>query len=272
MSEKLPLRFFVVTFAWSWLLWLPLVFGGLKIIPITKDLLTAITIPLIILGAFGPAVGAFVSLRTLKGKGAIGVYLKSFLSLKFGWKVWVSIFSVLGFSTAIAWYIPEMFGESRLPMLLPSIYIFPIYLVIMIFLGGGQEEIGWRGYILPFLEKRFGPWIGSTILGLIWAIWHIPLWFIPGTSQAYMSFAAFVILTLGLSFFLSWVIKSSGKRPMAGLIAHGTANAFIPVFPTIIMVTGAPQIRFWILAFLVLIIGIVFMLISSKIKKSENSV
>lgn len=269
MKEKFPLRFFIITFAWSWLFWLPLVLAGFNIIPINKELLTSITILVSILAAFGPAVGAFVSLRTLKGKGAIGIYLKSFFNLKFGWKVWVIVFSVLGFSTAISWFIPELFGESRLPMLLPNFYIFPIYWLIMVFLGGGQEEIGWRGYILVFLEKRFGSWMGSIILALVWACWHIPLWFIPGTSQTYTNFIGFIMLTLGYSFFFSWVMKSSGKRPLAGLIAHGTANAFVPVFPTLIMTPGVPQIRYWIWASLTLIIGIVTIVISNKNLKKK---
>lgn len=53
---------------------------------------------------------------------------------------------------------------------------------------------------------------------------------------------------------------------MAGLIAHGTANAFVPLFPVLIMEDGVPQIRFWIWTFLSLIIGIVFL-----IKNINNS-
>jgi membrane protease YdiL (CAAX protease family) len=258
-QEKFPLRFFAVTFLWSWLFWLPLVLAGFKIIPINQDLLKSITIPISILAAFGPAVGAFVSLRTLKGKGSIGAFLKPFFSLKSGWKVWVAIFSVFGLTTVLAWYIPELFGEPRLPMLLPNIYIFPIYLIIMIFFGGGQEEIGWRGYILVFLENRFGRWLGSIILALVWSCWHIPLWFIPGTSQTYVNFLGFIMLTLGYSLFYSWIMKASGRRPLVGLIAHGVANAFVPVFPTIIMTLGVPQTRYWIWTSLTLISGIVIL-------------
>jgi hypothetical protein len=271
-KEKFPSRFFIVTFLWSWLIWLPLVLAGFNIIPITKELSTSLYVPLSILAAFGPAVGAFFSLRTLKGKGAIGTFLKSFLSLKFGWKVWVTIFSIFGLSSAIAWFIPELYGESRLPMLLPNIYIFPIYWVMMVFIGGGQEEIGWRGYILAFLEDRFGRWLSSIILALVWACWHIPLWFIPGASQTYTNFFGFIMLTLGYSFILSWTMKSSGKRPLVALIVHGTANAFVPVFPTIIMTLGVPQIRFWIWTSLTLIIGIVIMVISNNnLKKAVQS-
>ena len=269
MKEKIPFRFFVITFAWSWIIWLPLILAGFGIIPVSEKLLTIITTPVSIVGAFGPAVGAFVSLRTLEGKGAVTSYIKSFFNLKFGLKVWISIFFVLGLITVASWFLPELFGEPRLPMLLPNVYIFPIYWLIMVFLGGGQEEIGWRGYILTFLERRFGLFLGSGILGLIWACWHIPLWFIPGTSQTYMNFFGFIMLTTGYSFFFSWIMKSSGNRPLAGLIAHGTANAFIPLFPVIIMKLYVPQIRFWIWTSLTLIIGIIFLFVN--IKNSNGS-
>jgi len=268
-TEKIPIRFFIITYSWSWILWSPLVLCGFGIIPLSKDIFSVITLPAIGLGAFGPAVGALCSLRTTKGKGAIRTYLKSFLNLKFGWKVWIVIFIALGLSTAVAWIIPGFFGEARLSMLLPSILIFPLYWLLMVFFGGGQEEIGWRGYILPFLENKFGRWLGSGILGLIWAFWHLPLWFIPGTNQTYMNFGGFIILTLGYSFFFSWVMEASGKRPLAGMIVHGTANAFVPLFPVVVLSVSAVQVRYWIWVSLTLAIGIAFLLISTIKNKAQ---
>ncbi len=262
MKKDVPLRFFIITFTWSWLIWLFLILGGFE--------KSSITIPVSIIAAFGPAAGAFFSLRTLNGKGAVKQYVKSFLNLKFGWKVWAGIFLVLCTTTAAAWYIPELFGQPRLPMLLPGIYVFPVYWLMMVFLGGGQEEIGWRGYILPLLEKRFGTWTGSTILGLIWAVWHIPLWFIPGTSQTYMHFAGFIMLTLGYSYFYSWVMKASGGRPLAGLIAHGTANALVPVFPVLIMSLNVPQTRYWLWTSLTLLTGILVLLSSKRVPEGRT--
>jgi membrane protease YdiL (CAAX protease family) len=262
-TERIPIRFFIITFAWSWILWFPLVLCGYGIIPLSKDVFAMITVLAVGLGAFGPAVGALCSLRATKGKGAIRTYLKSFLNLKFGWKVWIAIFVALGASTAVAWIIPGIYGEARLSTLLPSVYIFPLYWFLMVFFGGGQEEIGWRGYILPLLEKRFGRWLGSGMLGLIWAFWHLPLWFIPGTTQTYMNFGGFMILMLGYSFFYSWVMEASGKRPLAGMIVHGTANAFVPLFPVVVLSVNAVQVRYWIWVSLTLVIGIVFLLIST---------
>ena len=260
MENKIPVRFFLITFLWSWSLWGLIIFTGQDNSQDNVYFTPGIEMFAMLLGAFGPAIGALISLYTINGKGAIKNFLKSFLSLNFGWKVWLSIFLVLGIPYIIAWAIPEFLGEERIQTYLPNIYIFPIYLLIMVFLGGGQEEIGWRGYISPYLEKKFGLIIGGFILGIIWAVWHLPLWFIPGSSQSYMNFLGFMLMTIGYSYFFSWVIKASGNRLLSGLIAHGTANAFAPLFPCLIMTNNATQTRFWIYAILTIIIGIIIVL------------
>ena len=273
MGNKIPARFFITTFSFSWLLWGIAIFlgrGNSQDIVYTSS---GIIMPLMLLGGFGPAIGAFISLRSLEGKGAIKNYCKKFLSLKFGRKVWLSIFLVLGLSYFIAWIIPEFFGKERIPSFLPNYYIFPIYLLLMVFFGGGQEEIGWRGYILQFLEKKYGLIVGSLILGIIWSIWHLPLWFIPGTSQTYMNFLAFTLMTIGYSYFFSWLIEVSENRLFSGLVAHGAANGFAAVFPTLIMEKGAIQIRFWLYSIITIIVGIIIVLIrTNKNRKSRYSI
>lgn len=256
-----PYRFFVVTFIWSWLIWLPLVLAGAGILPLERDVLIMISTPVSILAAFGPAMGAFYSLRTLNGKGAIRQYLRGVLDIKFGWKAWLIPVFVLGGSTWLAWVMPELWGAPRLKMLLPSVWIFPLYAIVMIFLGGGQEELGWRGYILDPLEEKLGPWLGNLVLGVVWAVWHLPLFFIPGTSQTFMPFIGFVLLTIGYSWFFAWVRQVSGKRTLAGLMVHGWANAFIPLFPTVTMTEQAAQPRYWIWVCLTFVIGLVTMFI-----------
>lgn len=263
-SKSIPVRFFVVTFLWSWLLWMPFVLGGVGIWEWNESLRRSLSMPAILLGAFGPGIGALYSIRTLQGKSAVKPFLKSFLSIKFGWKVWLIILGVLGTANFLAWYLPGLWGYERLPMYLPNIYVFPFFWLLMIIFGGGQEEIGWRGYIMPHLESRFGLWIGNTILGVIWAFWHIPLWFIPGTFQTFMPFPAFLIGCIGLSFFLSWVVKASNNNPMSALVAHGTSNAFMSVFPSLVMATHVFQLHFWILELIIMIIGVIAL---SRIKK-----
>ena len=62
---------------------------------------------------------------------------------------------------------------------LPTLGLF----VYIFFLGGPLgEEPGWRGFALPRLQRRYGPLVGSLILGPIWAFWHLPIFWIPELS------------------------------------------------------------------------------------------
>jgi membrane protease YdiL (CAAX protease family) len=269
-NSRFPLRFFLITFIWSWVLWTPFVLANFKIIHFTDKLLSFLTMPIIILGAFGPLVGALFVLRQEKGNKDSSVkYLRTFLDLQLGWKAYVFPLVIFGSSTFIAWFLPELFGEKRLPMLLPSIWVFIPYLLIMIFLGGGQEEFGWRGYALPQLERQFGIWFANIILGIIWGCWHLPLWFIQGTNQIYMNFGGFILLTIGYSFIFSWIREISGNKPFSGLYTHGVANAFIPLMPILILQKNVPQQRFWIWVTLTFLIGISITIFRKKI--SENN-
>jgi membrane protease YdiL (CAAX protease family) len=263
-NVRFPYRFFIITFIWSWIIWAPLILASLRIIPVSDKLLSTLTIPVIMLGIFGPLVGALFASHSENGKGSSKKYLRSFLDFRLGWKAYIFPILIFGGSTFIAWSYPEFFGQERLPMLLPSVWTFFPYLIIMILLGGGQEEFGWRGYVLPILESKFGIWFANIILGIIWACWHIPLWFITGTSQTYMNFGGFILLIVGYSFILSWTREISGNKPFSSLYIHGLFNAFIPLMPPLIMQNNVPQPRFWIWVTLTFFIGILTTLFRDK--------
>lgn len=264
-TTHFPYRFFIITFCWSWTIWTPLVLGSLKIIPISNTLLSILPIPVTMIAVFGPLVGALFVLHLEQGKGSSIKYLKRFLDIHLGWKAYIFPVLIFGGTTFIAWLLPEAFGEKRLSMIFPSSWLFIPYIFLMIFLGGGQEELGWRGYALPLLERKFGIWLGNSILGIIWACWHLPLWFITGMAQTYMNFGGFMLLMVGYSFILSWVLKISGNRPLSALYTHGFANAFIPLMPTLIMHKNMPQPRFWIWVILTFLVGILITFFRDKI-------
>jgi uncharacterized protein len=261
VQRRFPYRFFVVTFLWSWTIWLPLTLAGFHVIPLRNEFLAKASMPVLILAAFGPAVGAFYSLKTLDGTAALRRYLRGLRDLRLGWKVWIVPIVVLGGSTCAAWILPELWGTPRVSIRL-SFLTSPLDLLLIALFVGSQEELGWRGYILDPLEERLGPWLGNLVLGVIWALWHLPLFLIPGTGQNAIPLFAFMLLTTGYSGFFSWVREASGKRTFSAIYAHGLVNVFGSVFPTVVG-AGAPQIRYWIWAIFAFAIGLAAMLIRS---------
>ena len=91
---------------------------------------------------------------------------------------------------------PPPFPDLAQWLKLPIMFLFVVLLA-----GGLYEEIGWRGCALPRLQTRYGALVGSLILRLIWAGWHLPQWFIPGEISG--SFLSFVLGVVTLSVLLA---------------------------------------------------------------------
>lgn len=89
-------------------------------------------------------------------------------------------------------------------------YLFILFMPLMIY-GEGLEDIGWQGVFQPILQKRL-PFLAAAITkGVVWSIWHLPLWFIPNSSQSSYSFTAFTLfcITLGVALVAAHKITGS---------------------------------------------------------------
>jgi uncharacterized protein len=115
-NVRFPFRFFFITFIWSWIIWTPLILASLKIIPVSDELLSILAIPVIMIGVFGPLIGALFVLHQEKGKGSSKNYLRSFLDFHLGWKAYILPIIIFGGSTFITWFSLKLFGEEQLPM------------------------------------------------------------------------------------------------------------------------------------------------------------
>lgn len=116
-------------------------------------------------------------------------------------------------------------------------YMFILFMPMMI-LGGGMEEVGWRGVFQPLLEKHFSFLSSALIEGVIWSAWHLPLWLVPNTSQGAYDFTAFTLycITLGLtlaaayrltkSIWVTILIHAWGNTVLGGMYTLTSLNNF----------------------------------------------
>jgi CAAX prenyl protease-like protein len=102
------------------------------------------------------------------------------------------------------------------------------------------EEIGWRGYALPRLAARFGLARASLILGVIWAAWHLPLFFIPGVDNYGQSFSVFLIGVIALSVAMAWLYVRANSSLWLVMLMHSVVNQTPLIIPSANPTTSNP--------------------------------
>ena len=95
-----------------------------------------------------------------------------------------------------------------------------------------SEEIGWRGYALPRLAARIGLARASLLLGLIWAGWHLPLFFVPGLNQYGQSFPLFALGGIALSVAIAWLYAHTEGSVGMAMLMHSAVNQTTGIVPT----------------------------------------
>ncbi|MFC1787058.1 type II CAAX prenyl endopeptidase Rce1 family protein [Halobacteriota archaeon] len=212
------LLFFVIAYAWTWLLWLPSVLSP-----------TGYSDPLLFImflgGAYGPFIGSFSLTFLEEGKEGVKNLGRRFWNLKIA-KLWLLISFVLFPLLYCAGFIIAFLIEGTTPVLVwlsdPSILL---YVVAISFFGGGfAEEFGWRGYALDRLQAKWNALISSLILGMIWAFWHFPVWYIAGDSHQSSPFFLFVLTIVFLSILYTWVYNNAGGSILVAVVLHTTYN------------------------------------------------
>ena len=124
-------------------------------------------------------------------------------------------------------YIVHIIGGQVIVM---SPFYMAIVMIPAMMFGGGLEEVGWRYLMQPALERKFSFPIATVIMGVIWALWHLPLFLISGTNQnLHMSYPIFAVSTFGLAFILAF-LKNRSKGVWPCILFHSMMNSFAVSF------------------------------------------
>src|SRR6058998_1572306 len=94
------------------------------------------------------------------------------------------------------------------------------------------EEIGWRGYALPCLATRFGLARASVLLGLLWACWHLPQFFIPEADTFGQSFFVYVLQVTALSVAMAWLYARTNGSLLLIMLLHSAVNNAKDIVPS----------------------------------------
>jgi len=127
---------------------------------------------------------------------------------------------------------------SYQPVTLGLVAGYPLALVTTLVLGGPLgEEPGWRGFALPRLQVAYGPLPGSVILGVLWALWHMPLfWTGVWNPPTAANIVTFIVMITLLTVVMTWVFNNVGGSLLITMLMHASFNTFAnkvvaPLFP-----------------------------------------
>jgi membrane protease YdiL (CAAX protease family) len=224
MNKRL-LLFFGFSYLFTWLFWSISVLDGQGVIDLPID-------PALfgILGTFGPSLVGLILLIRWNDR-RFGSILKETFWMRGSWSTkYLTLLlmpSILGGSYLITRFL---FGVSYDLEWLRQPEGIPIVFLYILFLGGPLgEEIGWRGFALPELMKRYSPFVASIVLGVIWTCWHIPAFFIPGSAQQGVPFVLYLINTMVLTMILT-VLYLRTRTIGNAVYFHTSSNAALGVF------------------------------------------
>jgi len=179
---------------------------------------------LMMLGGLSPT---YVSYIVLKKNGEVSGF-KEWLKTVFYAKSKPSHYFLAGLLVVL--FFGTHIAVSGLAEVAPLYMFFAMLPVV--FVGGGLEEAGWRYIFQPELDKKYGFVLSAIVTGIIWFVWHIPLFFIPGTSQyAAMDLWMFAVNVLGMTFFYGAIVRITGKAAVfLSILAHTLTNASFSAF------------------------------------------
>jgi membrane protease YdiL (CAAX protease family) len=120
---------------------------------------------------------------------------------------------------------PEAAGGSILGLAANAALLF----VVSALTNG--EELAWRGFALPRLQARWSALTSSLVLGCAWALFHLPLFWGIGSSQAGMPPASFLLGALGLSLLYTWLFNNTRGSVLLATLLHAATNTWSQIFP-----------------------------------------
>lgn len=147
-------------------------------------------------------------------------------------------------------------------------YFFVLLIPFMI-IGGGLEELGWRGFLQPALEKKFPFVVSTLIVAGIWALWHLPLWFVQNASQSSLNFTAFTLYCVTYSFVLAALYKLT-KSVFACVLVHAWCNVLTSMF-TANTLMNMPDAKLIIVNSLEIIASIAIISVHTIVSKNKQS-
>lgn len=229
------LAYFLLTFALAWAAW----FAASAFAAPENAGFFGVGGPVFLLGVFAPAVVALA--LTVRGEGVAA--LRKLLARIALWRVdarfyvfAIGYFAAIKLTAALIHRVANdtwpRFGDTSWLLMLGGIFVSTW--------SQAGEELGWRGYALPRLSAHLGLGAASILLGVLWALWHLPLFYLPDTGSTGQSFPVYLLQVVALSVAMAWLYWKTGGSLLLVMLMHASVNNTTGIVPAAVSGATSP--------------------------------
>lgn len=260
-TKKSLLVFFLFSHVWSWIFFFSILLFNETFDSITGKVLFGIA-------GIGPLLGAMAALYFTSSKEMRQDYWRRFRDLSLiSWKWLLIILFVPPFLKLSGVFAASLAGGSFpaewQAYFVPGFmeYLRPEFILFIFVFGPLVEEPAWRGWLQNTLQKRQNTLLSGLTIGVIWGIWHLPMFLIPGTYQYVEGFLTaefwlWMIDIVGSAVLYAWIFMNTGGSIPATILFHFSINYFgVLVDYSMAAEVWATGIKYLLIVFLILKLG-----------------
>lgn len=221
------LLFHGVAFTWSAGLWLGVCRG--------RDVTSGFYQTAYLAALCGPSLSGLFCAWVERGWAGVRHLLGSLLRWKVPCRAWLAALLIPPLAMLAAAWLAQVLFHENITWVQPSVSsVIASFLTVLWRFGPLNEELGWRGYLLPRLLKHHPPLRATLMLAPAWALWHLPLWSLEDSGHHLWPFAYFLGIILPVSGLFTWIHLRARGSLLPAILFHTALNTsanFIPIVP-----------------------------------------
>jgi len=253
--------FIVLAFVWAW----GMGFAATQV----KAYSPGLNVALMVVAGFGPSLAGIAVVAFFSSPAGLRDWARRCLNWRVGWRWFVLAFlappavmvCALAIHAALVGAFPASIAPEQIPLAIAN------FGFVLLIGGPLGEEFGWRGYLMPALTAKLNWRAASLVIGVVWGVWHLPLFYIADTAQSQMAIPIFMLNILAGSVLFGWLFERTQGSVLPALVLHTSLNAWAGIL--VIVPTAATGRPYALVTALLVLVASALLLTPARVERKS---